>query len=263
MLTIENLSKSFAGIQAVDCCSLSVPQGSITGIIGPNGAGKSTLFNMVAGFLQPTAGKVLLGGEDVTGAMPHQLFRKGVVRTFQIPREFGRMTVLENLLVVPPQQLGENLVMAWLRWQRVLSQEATIRERAEEILSWLGLSHLRDELAQGLSGGQKKLLELGRAFMVEPHLILLDEPAAGVNRTLLQDLIAIIERLNTEKGCTVCLIDHDLDLVDRLCDRVIVMAQGKVLTTGSMEAVRQHPEVQAAYLGNHPGVGVVSEGADM
>jgi len=250
MLVVEDVSKSFAGLLAVDHCSLEVPQGSITGIIGPNGAGKSTLFNMIAGFLQPTSGRILLSDRDVTGLAAHQLFHQGLVRTFQIPREFGRMTVLENLLLVPPQQLGENLLVSWLRWRQVLRQEATIRQTAEEVLAMLNLSHVKDELAQTLSGGQKKLLELGRSLMVNPQLILLDEPAAGVNRTLLRELTEIIQRLNTERGCTICLIDHDLDLVGKLCDRVIVMAQGSVLAQGSMAEIRQHPEVQAAYLGN-------------
>lgn len=250
MLEVEHISKSFAGLLAVDDCSLEIPSGSITGIIGPNGAGKSTLFNIIAGFIQPTAGRVLLGDREVTGMAAHQLFHQGLVRTFQIPREFGRMTVLENLLLVPPTQLGENLLSAWLRWGRVKRQEQALYEKAEQVLEILNLSHLKDELAQGLSGGQKKLLELGRALMVDPQVILLDEPAAGVNRTLLRDLTAIIRQLNTDRGCTICLIDHDLELVAELCDRVIVMSQGTVLTTGTMAAIRQHPEVQAAYLGN-------------
>ena len=250
MLVVENISKSFSGLLAVDDCSLEVPSGSITGIIGPNGAGKSTLFNIIAGFIQPTAGRVRLGDRDVTGLPAHQLFHQGLVRTFQIPREFGRMTVLENLLLVPPAQLGENLLLAWFRWGQVKRQEQALYDKAEHVLEILNLSRLKDELAQGLSGGQKKLLELGRALMVDPQVILLDEPAAGVNRTLLRELTTIIRQLNTDRGCTICLIDHDLDLVAQLCDRVIVMSQGTVLTTGTMAAIRQHPEVQAAYHGN-------------
>lgn len=250
MLTVKNLSKSFSGLKAVDNCSLQIPAGSITGIIGPNGAGKSTLFNIIAGFIPPTSGRVLLGGRDVTGFPPHRLFHQGLVRTFQIPREFGRMTVLENLLLVPSAQRGETLWFSWLRWQTVLRQERELHQKAEEVLAILNLSHRKDNLAQGLSGGQKKLLELGRALMADPQIILLDEPAAGVNRTLLRELTRIIQQLNTERGCTICLIDHDLDLVGHLCDRVIVMAQGTVLATGTMDTIRQHPEVQAAYLGS-------------
>lgn len=250
MLVVENVSKSFSGLLAVEDCSLEIAGQSITGIIGPNGAGKSTLFNIIAGFLKPTSGRILLAGQDVTGVPAHQLFHKGVVRTFQIPREFGRMTVLENLLLVPPHQLGENLFLSWLRWQKVKRQERQIRMKADEVLEVLNLSHVRDELAKNLSGGQKKLLELGRSLMVDPQVILLDEPAAGVNRTLLRELTAIIQRLNSERGCTICLIDHDLDLIGHLCDRVIVMAQGTVLAQGTMAEIRQHREVQAAYLGS-------------
>lgn len=250
MLVVENVSKSFSGLLAVDHCSLEIADQSITGIIGPNGAGKSTLFNIIAGFLQPTSGRILLAGQDVTGLPAHQLFHRGLVRTFQIPREFGRMTVLENLLLVPPHQLGENLIMSWLRWQKVQRQERQVQAKAEEVLEILNLAHVRDELAKNLSGGQKKLLELGRSLMVDPQVILLDEPAAGVNRTLLRELTEIIRQLNTERRCTVCLIDHDLDLIGRLCDRVIVMAQGTVLAQGTMEEIRQHREVQEAYLGS-------------
>jgi branched-chain amino acid transport system ATP-binding protein len=251
VLQIENLTKQFSGIKAVDGCSFQVEAGSITGVIGPNGAGKTTLFNVIAGFLKPTAGRVTLQGQDVTGLAPHRLFHQGLVRTFQIPREFSRMTVLENLMLVPPDQMGENLLAAWFRWRHILNQEEDVRQRAESVLDWLKLSHVRDELAQNLSGGQKKLLELGRTLMVNPQVILLDEPGAGVNRTLLKELSSTIRRLNTEQSCTICLIDHDLELVGDLCDRVVVMTQGTVLTEGTMAEVRQHPQVQAAYLGNH------------
>ncbi|HEY9735579.1 MAG TPA: ABC transporter ATP-binding protein [Trichocoleus sp.] len=250
MLTIDNVSKHFAGVRAVDGCSFQVEAGKITGLVGPNGAGKTTLFNIIAGFIKPTDGRISLYDTDVTGLAPHQLFKLGVVRTFQIPREFGRMTVLENLMIVPPKQLGENLLASWLRWRQVLSEEADIRRKAEEVLDYLNLGHVRNELAQGLSGGQKKLLELGRTLMIDPQVILLDEPGAGVNKTLLRELSEIIERLNREQNCTFCIIDHDLDLMDRLCDRIIVMAQGQVLAEGTMSALRQNSEVQAAYLGN-------------
>ncbi|MBD0269654.1 ABC transporter ATP-binding protein [Pseudanabaena sp. FACHB-2040] len=250
MLTIDNVSKQFAGVRAVDGCSFQVESAKITGLIGPNGAGKTTLFNIIAGFIKPTAGRITLKDQDVTGLQPHQLFKLGVVRTFQIPREFGRMTVLENLMIVPPQQLGENLIASWLRWRKVLAEEDNIRRKADEVLDYLNLTHLRNDLAQGLSGGQKKLLELGRTLMIDPEIILLDEPGAGVNKTLLRELSDIIERLNQERGCTFCIIDHDLELMERLCDRIVVMAQGKVLAEGTMATVRQNVEVQAAYLGN-------------
>lgn len=252
LLQVEAVTKQFAGFRAVDSCSFQVAAGSITGIIGPNGAGKSTLFNIIAGFMKPTAGRISLQQQDVTGLPAHRLFHQGLVRTFQIPREFGRMTVLENLMLVPPEQLGENLAAALFRWGRIIQQERQVRQRAEAVLDWLSLTHLRDELACNLSGGQKKLLELGRTLMVNPQLILLDEPGAGVNRTLLKQLTDVIRRLNTEQGCTICLIDHDLDLVGELCDRIVVMAQGSVLAEGTMAEVRQHPQVQAAYLGSAP-----------
>ncbi|MDB9527592.1 ABC transporter ATP-binding protein [Oscillatoria sp. CS-180] len=235
---------------AVNDCSLDIPQRTVTGIVGPNGAGKSTLFNIVAGFLKPTSGQIHLDGHDVTGLSAHELFRHGLVRTFQIPREFGKMTVLENLMLVPPRQLGENLIKAWLLWHQVMQQEKDILRKAEDVLNILNLWSVRDELAKNLSGGQKKLLELGRSLMVDPKVILLDEPGAGVNRTLLKDLTETIQRLNTERGCTICLIEHNLELVASLCDRVIVMSQGAVLAQGTMESIRQHPEVQAAYLGS-------------
>ncbi len=250
MLRIENISKHFSGVQALDQCSFQVEAGSITGIIGPNGAGKTTLLNMIAGFLKPTAGSIILRDQDVTGFSPHRLVDRGLVRTFQIPQELGQMTVLENLMLVPSGQQGENLLTAWLHWRKIARQEQLIQQQAETVLDCLNLSHLRDELAQNISGGQKKLLEMGRTLMVRPQVILLDEPSAGVNRTLLRRLTEVIRQLNQEQGCTICLIEHDLDLVDRLCDRIIVLDQGKVLAAGTMAEIRQHPQVQKAYLGH-------------
>jgi len=250
VIVIDDISKRFGGISAVDHCSFRIETGRITGLIGPNGAGKTTLFNIIAGFVRPSSGRIWLDGEDITGLPPHHLFRRGLVRTFQIPREFGRMTVLENLMVVPPQQVGENLFNAWFRWRRVQRQERNLQARAEEVLQRLNLIHLRDQLAATLSGGQKKLLELGRTLMTDARVILLDEPGAGVNRTLLADLMRFIEYLNRERGCTFCIIEHDLDLVTRLCDHVVVMAAGRVLTQGSMEEIKQNPAVREAYLGS-------------
>jgi branched-chain amino acid transport system ATP-binding protein len=250
VIVIDNISKQFGGVNALDHCSFRIEAGRITGLIGPNGAGKTTLFNIIAGFIRPNSGRIWLDGEDVTGLPPHQLFQRGLVRTFQIPREFGRMTVLENLMVVPPHQAGENLFNAWFRWRRVQRQERQLQARAEEVLERLNLIHLRDQLAVNLSGGQKKLLELGRTLMTDARVILLDEPGAGVNRTLLADLIRFIEYLNRERGCTFCIIEHDLDLVTRLCHHVVVMAGGRVLTQGPMQEIRQNPAVREAYLGS-------------
>ncbi len=234
---------------AVSECNITVEAGTITGLIGPNGAGKTTLFNIIAGAFPPTAGKVLFEGEDVTGLSPHELFAKGIVRTFQIPHEFGLMTALENLMMVPPGQEGEELPANWFRWSRVLKTEAKVRRRAEEVLEFLNLSHVRDERAGNLSGGQKKLLELGRTMMTEARIVLLDEPAAGVNRTLLRGLEDNIRVLNQEQGITFFLIEHDMDLIAKLCQPVICMAQGTVLTQGNFEDVRSNPEVLEAYLG--------------
>ncbi len=250
MIVIESVSKQFSGFYAVNQCSFQIDQGEITGLIGPNGAGKTTLFNIIAGFLRPSSGQIWLDGQEVTGFPPHRLFHLGLIRTFQIPREFSRMTVLENLMLVPPAQLGENLAIAWFRWRRVQSQEREVRIKAEAILEQLKLSHLRDELAGNLSGGQKKLLELGRTMMTDAKMILLDEPGAGVNRTLLAELADLIRYLNQERGCTFCIIDHDLDLVAQLCHHIVVMAQGQVLAQGKMDQIRQNPTVQEAYLGN-------------
>jgi len=252
MIVVQDVTKRFGGVVAVDGCSLEVERGTITGLIGPNGAGKTTLFNIVAGFLKPSAGRVHLEGEDVTGHAPHRLFHRGLVRTFQIPHEFARMTVLENLLVVPAGQQGERVVRAWLRWGHVKTEERAIRKRAEATLEFLNLGHLKDELAGQLSGGQKKLLELGRTMMTEAKAVLLDEPAAGVNRTLLAELADKIRFLNQERGYTFCIIEHDMELVEKLCDPVIVMAEGRVLGRGQMHEIRANPEVQEAYLGGAP-----------
>jgi branched-chain amino acid transport system ATP-binding protein len=250
MISVENIIKQFGGLRAVDDCSFAVPPGSITGLIGPNGAGKSTLFAIAAGFLQPDAGRVSLDGEDITNLAPHKRFHKGLVRTFQIPHEFSHMTVLENLMLVPPAQDGEDVRNVLLRPGRVRKRERDVRERAQDVLEFLQLTKLRDELAGNLSGGQKKLLELGRTMMTEARMVLLDEPGAGVNRTLLGHLAEDIERLNRERGYTFCIIEHDMDLITRLCEPVIVMAEGKVLTQGTMDEVRANQQVREAYLGS-------------
>ena len=249
LLSIEHVTKRFGGITAVKECSFSLHEGSVTGLIGPNGAGKTTLFNMVAGAFAPTSGRILLDGDDVTGLPAHQLFERGLVRTFQIPHEFHRMTCLENLLLVPEGQVGETLWNAWLRWPRIRGQERRLLERAEEVLEFLNMHHVRDVLAGHLSGGQKKLLELGRTMMTDARLVLLDEPGAGVNKTLLGDIARSIRTLNQERGYTFCIIEHDMDLIAALCDPVVVMAEGTVLTQGTMAEIRANPEVLDAYLG--------------
>lgn len=249
MISVRNIVKRFGGLTAVDDCSLEVEKGSITAVIGPNGAGKTTLFSIIAGFITPDSGNILLDGEDVTALPPHKLFAKGLVRTFQIPHELSKMTVLENLMMVPEGQDGEHLVSALFRPGHVAKQEAEVRARAEHVLEFLEITRLRDELAGNLSGGQKKLLELGRTMMTEPRVVLLDEPGAGVNRTLLGKLTESIERLNKEEGYTFVVIEHDMDLIARLCDPVIVMAQGRVIARGPMSEIRANQEVLDAYLG--------------
>ena len=249
MISVQNVVKSFGGVRAVDGCSIEVEKGSITGLIGPNGAGKSTLFNTVAGLFAPDSGRILLEGRDITGWKPHQLFRLGLVRTFQIAHEFSRMTVLENLMVVPGDQTGESLVASWLSWRQIRDEDAAIRRRAEEVLAFLRLTDLAFELAGNLSGGQKKLLELGRTMMTDASVVLLDELGAGVNRTLLAELATDIERLNAERGYTFWVIEHDMDLIARLCDPVIVMAEGGVLAQGTMDEIKRNDAVIEAYLG--------------
>ncbi|MDN3721838.1 ABC transporter ATP-binding protein [Roseibium salinum] len=234
-------------------CSFRVEKGSITGLIGPNGAGKTTLFNMIAGALRPTSGRIRFLGEDVTGLASHQLFHKGLVRTFQIPQEFHRLTALENLMMVPPSQPGERLFANWFGWGRVRAAEGDVERRAYETLEFLELTHVAHERAGNLSGGQKKLLELGRTMMTDAKLVLLDEPAAGVNRTLLRKLESKIEILNKERGYTFILIEHDMEMIEKLCAPVICMAEGTVLIEGDFQSVRCNPQVLEAYLGETVG----------
>lgn len=249
ILEVRELAKSFGGLRAVDRCTFQVQQGRITGLIGPNGAGKTTLFNLVTGFLQPDEGRVIFRGQDITGLPPHTIFRRGICRTFQVPREFKEMTVLENLMLVPPAQLGERLWGPWFMPGVVRRQEREIRAKALEVLEFVGLFELKDEYARSLSGGQKKLLELARTMMADPELLLLDEPGAGVNPTLMKSLARYIQRLVEERGVTILLIEHDMDLVMTVCDPVIVMAEGRPLLEGPPEAIRKDPRVLEAYLG--------------
>jgi len=249
MIRVENLHKYFGGLKAVDGISIEIAGGSITGLIGPNGAGKTTLFNTIAGLYAPTSGRVFLDGEDITGLKPHQLFNRGLLRTFQIAHEFSRMSVVENLMMVPAHQSGENLVNAWFRRGQVESEERQIHERAMEVIDFLNLGHIAGEIAGNLSGGQKKLLELGRTMMVEAKIVFLDEVGAGVNRSLLREIGDAIIKLNQEKNYTFCMIEHDMEFIARLCDPVICMAEGTLLAQGSAAEVQNNEEVIEAYLG--------------
>jgi branched-chain amino acid transport system ATP-binding protein len=243
------LSKRFGGLKAVSGCSFAVQDGTITGLIGPNGAGKTTLFNLLTGFLRPDSGRVRLDTKDITGLPPHRIFRQGVCRTFQIPRELRGMTVIENLMLVPPDQLGERLWNPFVRPRAVRRQEASLRRTAFALLEFLQLDELAHEQASNLSGGQKKLLELGRTMMTNPQLVLLDEPGAGVNRTLLKRLALSIKGLKEERGLTFLVIEHDMDFVMRLCNPVVVMSEGAVLMEGDPDEVQRDQRVLDAYLG--------------
>ena len=249
MLKINKVQKNFGGLTAVNNASMNVEKGSITGLIGPNGAGKTTLFNIIAGNLQSDSGEVILNGEKISGLQSHELFYKGVLRTFQIAHEFTSLTILENLMMVPGNQFGENLLYSWFKNSVVKKQEEQIRAKAIEVINFLNLTHLTQELAGNLSGGQKKLLELGRTMMVDAKLVLLDEVGAGVNRTLLNEISDAIIRLNKEKDYTFFVIEHDMDLIEKICDPVIVMAEGSVLFQGSFDEVKSNEDVIEAYLG--------------
>ena len=249
ILQINNLSKYFGGLAAVSNCSLKIKRGSITGIIGPNGSGKTTLFNLIAGNLKSSKGNVLFNNQDITDVPSYELFSKGLLRTFQIAHEFTNLTVLENLMMVPGNQSGEKLINALIKPGLVRKEEEKVRNKAYEVIEFLNLKHLANELAGNLSGGQKKLLELGRTMMVDAKLVLLDEVGAGVNRTLLKDIGTSIQRLNKEKGYTFCMIEHDMDFISRMCDPVIVMSEGSVLYEGTSEQVKNNESVIESYLG--------------
>ena len=249
ILQIDNLSKYFGGLAAVSDCSLKIKRGSITGIIGPNGSGKTTLFNLIAGNLKTSKGIVLFNNQDITDVPSYELFSKGLLRTFQIAHEFTHLTVLENLMMVPGNQSGENLVNALLKPGLVKKEEEQVKQKAYKVIEFLNLKHLANELAGNLSGGQKKLLELGRTMMVDAKLVLLDEVGAGVNRTLLKDIGTAILRLNKEQGYTFCMIEHDMDFISRLCDPVIVMAEGSILFEGTSDEVKKNEKVIESYLG--------------
>lgn len=250
MIEVKSVQKSFGRLKVINDCSFNIEKGSITGMIGPNGAGKSTIFNIIAGTIPLDTGNILLDGEDVTNQTANALFGKGLLRTFQIAHEFSHMTALENLMMVPPRQSGENLFNAWFQPGKIAREEAKNQRKALEVIDYIGLNHVKNELAGNLSGGQKKLLELGRTMMTDSKVVLLDEVAAGVNRTLLKGLTDNILRMNRDFGVTFLVIEHDMDMIAKLCDPVIVMAQGSVMVEGKIEDIQNNPQVIEAYFGS-------------
>ena len=249
-LRVEGLRKEFGGITAVDDATFQVEAGTLTGLIGPNGAGKSTTFNCITGVHEPTAGTVTFRGEDITGLAPHVVAERGLVRTFQIAREFAEMTVLENLMLAPGSQRGESLWRSVLPFARsgVVKQESAVLERCWDTLEFFEIDHLAHEYAGNLSGGQRKLLELARALLTEPDVLLLDEPFAGVNPSLEERLLEHVHELR-EDGYTFLIVEHDMDLIMENCEHVVVMHQGSVLTEGPPAAVKSNEDVIEAYLG--------------
>ncbi len=248
-MKVEDAVCAFGGLRAVDNCSFEVEAGTITGLIGPNGAGKSTMFNLITDMVPLQSGRIFFDGRRLDGIPPHSVARRGVARTFQIPGELGRMTVLENLALVPEGQLGEAMFTSLFAPMVVRRQEERIRAQVREVLKLLLLDHLENELAANLSTGQKKLLEIGRALMASPKLVLLDEPAAGVNPTLMRTIAQTIRDLRDEQGITWVIVEHDVPLIMEMCDSVIVMAEGKVIAHGTPEEVRSDARVLEAYLG--------------
>ena len=248
-LTAREVTKSFGGHRAVDAFSFTLARGAIGGLVGPNGAGKTTLFNCLAGALEPTSGQVKLDGRDITGASPDRVFAAGLARTFQIPRPFPEMSVLDNMMLAPRGQLGERFWANWLRPRAVAQQERAVQAAARHWLDFVGLSALAAEPARVLSGGQRKLLELARVMVAEPKLVLLDEPGAGVNPALLDQIVDRVAALNRQ-GVTFLVIEHNMDLVATLCNPVMVMAQGRMLAQGPADAVLRDERVVQAYLGD-------------
>jgi ABC-type branched-subunit amino acid transport system ATPase component len=248
ILEVEDLRRAFGGVQAVSGCSFSIRRGALSALIGPNGAGKSTVINLISGATPSEGGTVRFDGTDITGWRPHRIARRGLIRTFQISRELGNLTVTENLLVVAPWQRGARPRPALFRPGVGRAGDRDLVMNALDVLDTFGLYPLRDEYAATLSGGQKRLLELARAVMARPALLLLDEPMAGINPALISRLAEHIQRLNAS-GITFVMVEHNLEVVERICDQVVVMAEGHTLATGRMAELRRRPEVVTAYLG--------------
>lgn len=247
-LSLKDVEKSFGSVKAVDGVSMDIKRREIAGLVGSNGAGKTTLFNLITGFLSIDSGEIIFSDKNITGLRSHEISRQGIVRTFQIPRELSRMSVMENMLLAPKNQVGESWWKALLRWDKVKEQENDLREKAESILEFFELSHLKDEYAGALSGGQKKLLEMSRALMLNPELILLDEPFAGVNPTLTNKLIDYLKELRDD-GLTFIVIEHDLPVIDEITDHIFVMEEGRIISKGNLDEIRNDERVLETYLG--------------
>ncbi len=249
LLEAKGLSKCFGGIKAVENANINVKKGSITGLIGPNGAGKTTLFNLVSNFIRPDQGEVIFDGEIITSLQPHQIAQQGFIRTFQVARVLSKLSVLENMLLAAQKQTGENFLKVWFQRPAVRQEEWENTQRAMVILESVGLAEKAQDYAGALSGGQRKLLEIARAMMTNPKLILLDEPAAGVNPTLINQICEYIRTWN-ETGITFLVIEHNMDVIMSLCDRVWVLAEGRNLADGTPQEIQQNKEVLEAYLGD-------------
>ncbi len=249
LLVVEGVERRFGGLRAVDGASFCVRPGTVTALIGPNGAGKTTLFNVISGFVAPDAGTIRFDGEEIAGRAPHEIARRGLVRTFQLTRVFGKMKVLDNVVIAARDQPGEKLVQAVFRPGRSRRREREVRERAIAMLDQVGLAEKAGDYAATLSGGQRKLLELARALMAEPRMVMLDEPMAGVNPTLGRRLLTYLDELRDREGLTVLFVEHDMDVVMGVSDEVVVMSEGRVIAHGAPELVRADPRVVDAYLG--------------